>query len=1349
MRAARSGSVQHVKQALKFGIDVDALSRDHWTALMAASEEGHTDVVELLLANKASVDTQLPNGATALCIACYYGQVGAARALLASGAAIELATDQGYTALMAASEKGHTDVVELLLANKASVDIQLPNGTTALYRACLYGQVGVVRTLLASGATIELVNNQGFTALMAASQNGHTDVVELLLANKASVDTQLPDGTTALCIACYYGQLGAARALVVSGAAIELATDQSYTALMAASEKGHTDVMELLLANKASVDMQRPNGDTALYIACLYGQVESVRALLASGAAIELANDQGFTALMTASEEGHTDVVELLLANKANVDTRRLSGDTALYIACEHGQLGAARALLASGAAIELANDQGITALMTASEEGHTRVVELLLANKASVDTQLPNGATALYIACQFGQVGSVRALLASGAAINSTDDTVCAVLTAALENGHTEVVELLLAAKTSLVDWTLEKGSRGTVALGRHLKEKMKEASKTAGDHSTIAGCWCGVEGQLLTYEGESRLLVKLVDTARVVGFLQRATNTALGILNLLDSPDGISWHQALLRESEDRVAFFEALLADDDRMAREMGDAQQQLEVLTRLKHGLERYGDVLNPRELDVMSAVFDAIVRYAEVVAVAVPQWFAISKDEWSRAEESPVDEGEEVCVRDASVLAMLNHPNVRKFYGACHVAKPFVIHEESYPLDSRGVTWSYLLGCAHGLAYVHEQGLVHRGLSVNHLLRSYTSKKGILSGMGLVRRQDAGHDLTQADTVCERKSRSSEFSDHANGPSVSSDILAFGVAIFDLLAINHEIGVAASPDESYKDKWERVDVVRERVRQQPTKQLPVTQTDNVKEAEWDLLLGMCAADPAARTSMEDVVYQVGVLAQQENIGHSTTIKAPDISSAIVDDVRLYEIQSLGMTLRETLDEADQLCSELEVFCDVNRALYARLVDVYEQLERTRTPLSTSLVESFSLILMRFYAMLDKSISGGYSIVVSTCAAQTVSGKNYSMHHDINRLIYNSPALESTSGVHRWRPTWEQARQRQKKAMHMILENPSSALRQLESDTNRSEAVALLQFAARESGGISSLGSTASLAQLGSISAEMLPQWFVPAHQVELRDHIADGSFGAVYRGEWLGTDVVVKQVLTDQENKENRAQFRQEIDLWFSLNHEHLIKLFGACHEGRPFFVCEWASQGTILSSVKGFTRSVTWCFLRDAAEGLQHLHDHGIVHGDLKGNNILVSDDIAKLADFGLSIIASRKEVPSSGDEGALGAFRWKAPECLMGSRPTFASDIYSFGMCIIEVLTGKFPWGNSIPDEAVIRNVTKEKLIPERPKNFSDAEWDLVTRMCSFDPELRINAGAVVNCVDYFANNV
>ncbi|RLN14374.1 hypothetical protein BBJ28_00025443 [Nothophytophthora sp. Chile5] len=340
------------------------------------------------------------------------------------------------------------------------------------------------------------------------------------------------------------------------------------------------------------------------------GSVQSVKQALKFGIDVDAHSSDNWTALIAASQKGHTDVVELLLANKASVNTQLPDGTTALCIACQYGRVGAVRVLLASGAAIELADDLGFTALMVASQYGHTDVVELLLANKASVQTQCLNGATALYIACQYGRVGAVRVLLASGAAIELADDLGFTALMVASQYGHTDVVELLLANKAS----------------------KLKEASKMAGNHTAITGCWRGVKEQLLVYEGESRLLIKLADIARVAGFLKRATNTALGILNLLGSSDGISWHQVLDREREDRIVFFETLLADDERMAREMGDEQQQLEVLTRLKHGLERFGDVLNPRELDVMSAVFDAVVRYAEVVAAAVPQWFAISETE---------------------------------------------------------------------------------------------------------------------------------------------------------------------------------------------------------------------------------------------------------------------------------------------------------------------------------------------------------------------------------------------------------------------------------------------------------------------------------------------------------------------------------------------------------------------------------------------------------------------------------------------------------------------------------------------------------------------------------------------
>ncbi|KAG6620916.1 TKL protein kinase [Phytophthora cinnamomi] len=102
-----------------------------------------------------------------------------------------------------------------------------------------------------------------------------------------------------------------------------------------------------------------------------------------------------------------------------------------------------------------------------------------------------------------------------------------------------------------------------------------------------------------------------------------------------------------------------------------------------------------------------------------------------------------------------------------------------------------------------------------------------------------------------------------------------------------------------------------------------------------------------------------------------------------------------------------------------------------------------------------------------------------------------------------------------------------------------LAELDSDTERFEAEALVQFEAQ--------GRRKEIEQIGTV-----PVWFIPPYQVQRGEYIASGSFGSVYRGRWLDTDVAVKRVLTNCTLPMYRDQFRHELDLWFSLNHEKLI-----------------------------------------------------------------------------------------------------------------------------------------------------------------------------------------------------
>ncbi|RLN74226.1 hypothetical protein BBJ28_00000595 [Nothophytophthora sp. Chile5] len=565
-------------------------------------------------------------------------------------------------------------------------------------------------------------------------------------------------------------------------------------------------------------------------------------------------------------------------------------------------------------------------------------------------------------------------------------------------------------------------------------------------------------------------------------------------------------------------------------------------------------------------------------------------------------------------------------------------------------------------------------------SLDCLLRDSRLGTALLSGLGLVEQL---HEDRPGPGYMERSAL------------VASNVCAFGLAIFALRENNTIHSVL--PHECTD--------------------LPNDKPDFLKDDEWNLLLGMCAVDPGKRASMDYITHTMKILAQDEENGGPSSNEMLDLPTEFVEDVKTYICVLTGGTIEELLDGVDEMCEEFEELASVYRPVYHRLVDIYKQLEAVPGSLSAVLVEEFSAIVYNFVNKLNRHFVSDSS-VFSGCDSRTIADRNFGLHRDIDRLIRSTPILEQTASIHSWQPV---------------------------AASLGAEALALPQFEAQRHSSLLMEFEGAEGNRLDVLLGDVLPLWFIPPYQVELIVHVADGSFASVYVGEWLGADVIVKQLPWAEMGMEFRNQFLQELGLWFALNHPNLIRMYGACHEGRrPFFVCERAHLGTLASFAKGKRRSLIWRFLCQAAEGLAHLHELGIIHADLKGNNILVCENygkpIAKLADFGMSFYAG---TASTDYEGALGAFRWKAPECLMGGPPSFESDMYSFGMCILEALSGEYPWGNSIPDEAVRFCVTHEKQLPPRPETLGEDEWGLIKHMCCFEPSNRITDPELVEALN------
>lgn len=228
-----------VNLLLKRGWPVNARTRDGWTALMAAADNNHPALVDLLLRAGAAVDLHCE------CTGFLGG---------------------GYTALtMASKREGSEQVVRLLLDAPAQVD-EPSNDGTPLMVASEHGSLDVVKLLLSKGADPNKARNrEGDTALMhAVLHYNNLEIVSLLLAAGADVNGHGKTGVTALMWAAERNEPAVARKLLDAGAQLELTTQRGRTALMLAAMSGSADTARLLMQRGARIDAVDADNRSAL-----------------------------------------------------------------------------------------------------------------------------------------------------------------------------------------------------------------------------------------------------------------------------------------------------------------------------------------------------------------------------------------------------------------------------------------------------------------------------------------------------------------------------------------------------------------------------------------------------------------------------------------------------------------------------------------------------------------------------------------------------------------------------------------------------------------------------------------------------------------------------------------------------------------------------------------------------------------------------------------------------------------------------------------------------------------------------------------------------------------------------
>ena len=264
-----------------------------------------------------------------------------------------------------------------------------------------------------------------------------------------------------------------------------------------------------------------------------------------------------------------------------------------------------------------------------------------------------------------------------------------------------------------------------------------------------------------------------------------------------------------------------------------------------------------------------------------------------------------------------------------------------------------------------------------------------------------------------------------------------------------------------------------------------------------------------------------------------------------------------------------------------------------------------------------------------------------------------------------------------------------------------------------------------------------------------------NRYEILERIGRGGMAIVYKAKChrLNRLVAIKILKSDlAQNEEFRRRFNAESQAVAQLSHPNIVSVYDVSRGGDMEYIVMELIDGITLKQYMEKRGQLNWReslhFITQIMRGLSHAHSRGIIHRDIKPQNIMVlRDGSVKVADFGIACLADSAQTLT---QEALGSVHYISPEQARGDRPDARSDIYSSGVVLYEMLTGRLPFEGESAVSVAIQHLSSIPLAPREINPDIPEQLELIC-MKAMAPDLEHryqSADAMIADLEAFRKN-